>query len=78
MNQTTLQHFLLFLAATWLFHRLPRWLFLGLAVLAIEADQAMAYSGWAWFLKLDTWLDILAGVLGICIVYLVEWFCQTK
>lgn len=65
MNITTLYHFTLFFVAALCYGRVNVWAFLVAAILLIEIDQAMTYTGWAWFATLDTWCDIAAGLAGV-------------
>ena len=62
-------HFAGFLIFGAMFFKKNKWGMLGVivGVLAYEIDQALGFrpgESWTWFLKLDTWLDIIFGLLG--------------
>jgi len=74
MNKSQLEHFILFFCAGFAFQYLPGWLFLAIAAILIELDQARTwykpfyyfdFGYFAWFKRLDTWLDLAADALAI-------------
>jgi len=75
MNATTIQHFILFFAAALCYGHAPAWAYLAAAIVLIELDQARSYadSWWAWFRLRDTWLDMIAGAVGVVAAYLINY-----
>lgn len=67
MNISNFEHVVVLFVFGWLYLVRPNFCkFFITAILAIEIDQAFSYATpwWSWFLRADTLFDILGGLVG--------------